>query len=528
MHNFDKTRAQHLISALLDQSISESELKELDTLLQESVQARDMYRSYTEIHNSLYEQESASVIHAFDESLPPPEQFPEAFHKLQNRLRFFQLAAACLAIFIGLSYLVPNETTKAPPLQATKLKLATVIAFSPDLACNKQTLKEGSEISSETLSIQKGSLTLKYENGAEIKIAGPAEYTLHDHDYATLNYGQLAAQVPEAAQGFTIDAPKAVITDLGTEFALNVTKAGKSDIFVYEGEVVGSLLGSDGNTLKHSNLYADDAVTIDSKAGTLRPLKETNNFIRIDQKDEASLPINQAYVAAVHKSKPVAYWRFSSDNTKLIPNEMNSSYEGTLMGQAKVEKNTLVFDKETKGSFVIEQAIQNINVQGHSIEMWVKPLERRKHMMALASIVALGKPQNNKTVKHLAYFGLTPKKTFHRHDPYNFWFASRFPARSGNYGINCYANQAYKGNQWYHLVCIKNQHSLDIYVNGLLANSVKHELGSGSEAYQFFVGQMDYHKKSWQFRGSIDEVALYDRPLSAEEIRNHYQSFSKK
>ena len=35
---------------------------------------------------------------------------------------------------------------------------------------------------------------------------------------------------------------------------------------------------------------------------------------------------------------------------------------------------------------------------------------------------------------------------------------------------------------------------------------------------------MNPNTNAWQFIGEIDEVALYDRPLSAEEIRNHYQS----
>ena len=65
------------------------------------------------------------------------------------------------------------------------------------------------------------------------------------------------------------------------------------------------------------------------------------------------------------------------------------------MGKAKIENGSLVFDKGKKGAFVVDEPIRNINKQGHSIEMWVKPLERSKRMMALASLVAAGKPKNN-------------------------------------------------------------------------------------------------------------------------------------
>ncbi|WDE97330.1 FecR domain-containing protein [Lentisphaera profundi] len=528
MRKFDETRTQHLISALIDENISAEEMKELNELLQDSPEALNMYLSMTQVDMEMH-QDTSLLSHYSDLKPQVKEDLPETLDRLKKSLRLFQLVAAFLLAFIAINYLVlRNQPMKEEVNGSSPGVLAHILKLSEDIKWSKAKAKVGDPIGEEVLIIQKGSINLKYENGAEIKLVGPAEYKLHDQDSATLSYGQLAARIPEAAQGFTIDAPKALITDLGTEFALNVNKQGESKIFVYEGEVVGALLGPDGNTLKHSNLYAKDAVSIDSRSGTLKTLKDTKNFIRIAESPEASLHINQSYVDAVHNSDPIAYWRFNTEDTELITNEMSTSYSGALTGKAKIENGFLVFDKGTKGAFVVDEPIQNINSQGHSIEMWVKPLERSKDMMALASLVALGKPKNNETVKHLAYFGLTPQKSFNRHSPFNFWFASRFPARSGNYGVNCYANQDYKGQHWYHLVCIKNKNSLDIYVNGQLANSVQHELGSGDKAYQFFVGQMDFHKNSWQLHGSIDEVALYDRPLSAREIETHYQSMLEK
>lgn len=524
MIKFDETRTQHLISALIDDNISSEEMNELNELLKDSPEALNMYLSMTKIDMEMHQDESL-LSHCSDFKPLLKEDLPETVHRLTKSLRLFQLVAAFLVAFIAISHLgLRDQQMEQDVNVSSSVVLAHILKVSEDIIWNKPKSKVGDPIAKEVLLIQKGSINLKYENGAEIKLVGPAEYKLHDQDSATLSYGQLAARIPEAAQGFAIDAPKALITDLGTEFALNVNKQGESKIFVYEGEVVGALLGPDGNTLKHSNLYAEDAVSIDSKSGTLKTLKDTKNFIRMAESPEASLLINQAYVNAVHNSDPVAYWRFNTEDKDLILNEMSTSYSGTLTGNAKIENGSLVFDKGTKGAFVVDEPIQNINSQGHSIEMWVKPLERSKRMMALASLVAVGKPENNATVKHLAYFGLTPQKSFNRHSPFNFWFASRFPARSGNYGVNCYANQDYEGQQWYHLVGIKNTNSLDIYVNGQLANSVKHDLGSGDKAYQFFVGQMDFYKKVWQLHGSIDEIALYDRPLSPQEIENHYQS----
>ena len=524
MSDYNETRVQSLVSGLLDESLNEAETKELDDILQSSSEARKLYHSYMELHFSLGEQSSSPEIIEFDQGLPSPEEFPKAYNSLKKKLQIFQALAAVFLIVSIIGYTLNDPEIITVEAKAAPIQLATIQSASNNVKWNHDSRKQGDIIFNETLNIKQGHLVLKYENGAEIQIEGPAEFILHGTDSATLNYGNLAAHIPEAAQGFTIDAPKALITDLGTEFALKVSKEGQSEILVYEGEVVSSLLGNDGNTLKHVNLYANESIKIDAALGSLKTLPSPQGFIRINKKQVLGSPVNQNYVNAVIQSKPRAFWRFENSLDGIIPNEINASFPGHLTGSAQILDQALTFEKNTKGAFVIDEPISGINKTGHSIEMWVKPLERSKHNMALASLVSMDPLEKGQTVKHLAYFGLTPQKSGQRHEPFDFWFASRFPARSGNYGVNCYANQAFKDNQWYHLVCIKNTNTLEIYVDGQLANSVRHELGNGSKAYQFFVGQMDYHKNAWQFHGQIDEVALYDRALTQKEIFGHYNS----
>lgn len=524
MSDFNETRVQTLVSGLLDESLSESEIKELDEILQNSSEARKLYHSYVELHLSLEEQSTSPEIIAFDRDLPPPEEFPQAYNSLKKKLHLFQALAAAFLIISVIGYTLNDSEVITVQAPAPQIELAQLQSISDDLKWNFEARKQGDTIFNEALRLTQGHIVLKYENGAEIKIQGPAEYTLHGPDSATLNYGTLAAHIPEAAQGFTIDAPKALITDLGTEFSLKVNQQGQSEVLVYDGEVVSSLLGEDGNTLKHLNLYANEAIRIDANSSSLKTLEKPQDFIRIDKKSSHTSPVNQDYVEAILNSKPRAFWRFENSVNQQVPNEINASFPGRLTDSAQITNHALTFNKHTKGAFVIDEAISEINANGHSIEMWVKPLERTKHPMALASLISTEAPLKGKAVKHLAYFGLTPHRSGHRHTPFDFWFASRFPARAGNYGVNCYANQAYNDNQWYHLVCVKNTKTLEIYINGQLANSVPHELGSGSKAYQFFVGQMDHYKNAWQFHGQIDEVALYDRALQAPEISEHYNS----
>ena len=80
-------------------------------------------------------------------------------------------------------------------------------------------------------------------------------------------------------------------------------------------------------------------------------------------------------------------------------------------------------------------------------------------------------------------------------------------------------------NQWYHLVGTYDGSHMKIYVNGLLK---KEESWSGSivsyDYYPLEIGGYSASGSKFRYPGLIDEVAIYSRPLTAEEIQEHYQN----
>jgi Tol biopolymer transport system component len=82
-------------------------------------------------------------------------------------------------------------------------------------------------------------------------------------------------------------------------------------------------------------------------------------------------------------------------------------------------------------------------------------------------------------------------------------------------------------NTWYHVVCtIQSSSSVSIYVNGVLSKTGAITQSIPSRPLEpLRVGSSSYYGASlWQFNGLIDEVAIYDRALSADEILKHYQA----
>ena len=85
--------------------------------------------------------------------------------------------------------------------------------------------------------LKSGIARIRFESGAGVVLEGPAQIELNSSMNAKLNYGKLAAYVPDEAHGFTVDTPKMEIVDQGTRFGTVVDPLGKAEVHVFEGEV---------------------------------------------------------------------------------------------------------------------------------------------------------------------------------------------------------------------------------------------------------------------------------------------------
>ena len=80
-------------------------------------------------------------------------------------------------------------------------------------------------------------------------------------------------------------------------------------------------------------------------------------------------------------------------------------------------------------------------------------------------------------------------------------------------------------NEWTHVVAIKDGTSVKFYKNGdeLTLGTTGTHTNCASISADAIIGIHGVDLSSGPFNGSIDEVRIYNRALSAEEIRQHYQ-----
>jgi hypothetical protein len=80
-----------------------------------------------------------------------------------------------------------------------------------------------------------------------------------------------------------------------------------------------------------------------------------------------------------------------------------------------------------------------------------------------------------------------------------------------------------KTNSWYHVVGTYDGLSIKIYVNGVLQGMTQASVMLGN-AGSLYLGYLNMVNWEYYLNGTLDEVAIYDRALSSEEIQRHYQN----
>lgn len=85
-------------------------------------------------------------------------------------------------------------------------------------------------------------------------------------------------------------------------------------------------------------------------------------------------------------------------------------------------------------------------------------------------------------------------------------------------GVNVASNTVIQAGQWYHIACVyKAADRLEIFIDGLLDNSITISVTRGTNSNPFTLGAA----AQWPGRylsGLLDEAAIYNRAMSADEI----------
>lgn len=246
-----------LLSRYLDGSASAADMTALEAQLANDDQFAEHVAQWCLAHRQISELLTESKLHdlmdQFSTTMPglPREALREpraersTVLSWSQRLAWTGLAAAILAVAAWYLMLptVPVEKQLAdkgrmqinlgePFATLTQIVDGVWAPGAPELHYG-QPLRLGDQVALES-----GMVKITYDCGAEIVLEGPCDYWMRAPMEGYLASGRITANVPRRAFSFAILSPQVDMVDLGTSFGVEVGHRGRTELHVFEGEVL--------------------------------------------------------------------------------------------------------------------------------------------------------------------------------------------------------------------------------------------------------------------------------------------------
>nr|MBA3481066.1 LamG domain-containing protein [Pirellulales bacterium] len=236
------------------------------------------------------------------------------------------------------------------------------------------------------------------------------------------------------------------------------------------------------------------------------------------------LAVGPEYVREITDSHPVAYWRFEGAHDGVVRNEVAERYHGRLKGQVGwvgPEGNQAIEFGITPepGSLVVAESWGDLLGGDFSLEAWIKP--SHYHLGSILGFIGEFDWQDRRNKHGLLLEVNGTSQPGNLHQPQRLRLLHR-PVLGVTGGVSLYSDRSYQPRRWQHVAAVRDGEELRLYLDGHLvqqatsAEPLPHGL-------QLVVGQLYTETVERFFIGHVDEIAIYDRPLSEKEIRRRHE-----
>lgn len=501
--------------------------KRLAALVNQSDEASQIYLEHCQMHAMLGQ---SSLLASF-KAEPPPTETPVERQVYQDtgalRSWVSMAVAACIMFMIGLAaakfFGSGGDATSPNP------QIASVESMNGAATFNGVTLEDGVAVSTGKLSVQTGSIDLRFDHGTTLLVEGPTELTIDSDMQVSLKRGRLAARVSDDAHGFTVLGPDSAVIDLGTEFAMAV-QDDRSWVEVYDGAVDVALLNEDGQAWKSRELTASGPVRMDASNGKILDEAPPIALPRLAEVLPEGLAVSTEYVNAVLKSKPAHYWRFEEADSSQVTDVVGDA-TAAISGGTQLENGGLFFPggRRNHGLAFVAEPLPSLISNEFTLEAWVNPLFAQKR-----GLIGINhRAPDSKFQQKLYRLAVLPAQhqTVFPGETFQF-IGDLWPY--GEEGVfRVFSANQYRVGAWHHVVAVRRNKQLEIYLNGekaqtapappLKSNPLPTTITIGRTVGAEGETEHRGHDRAY-FKGMVDEIAVYPSALSAEEVAEHYRS----
>lgn len=560
-------RFSTLVMRQLDDRLDEDEARELAAILRDSPDRREEYvgiciqaqtlverlrvrslgaeilsaagddavspQSLASMHDALV----LPAIHEHDDSVdePPSVASPmwigrDSPPASRRRLWWVGGIAATVALVVGGMALL-----KSPPAQrvekpgAVEFEPAAIITSSLDAAWAAPFgfLATGDAAPAAIVELRSGLAKLTFPTGVLMVVEGPAQFRVDLPQQVELIRGRVCADVPKGAEGFAVVTPTARVVDLGTSFGVSVSPEQGSHVEVFEGRIE---LGSSVRGARPSVVGAGAAHRVDISGAVTSVASSPGLFVRPTQlsrweQESRGLAVERWRVASeLLRRDPSLVLYYTFDNRAEVADRILNrallaagrwniplSEPLPVMAAGRIEGKEAVSLSPTTPALLLPDYPQSATGK-LSLSAWV-------YARSLPRWAAIVKNRGDRMSGQFS-FGLEGE-------------AGLLVARvTDQAGADAYARQAdgesLPTGRWVHVAFVADGQTLRLYRDGMevgsapcvgvAANGSPRSLSIGMRTSDNGVSpSVSNNGERWD--GLIDEMALFHRALSTEEVK---------
>ncbi len=403
-------------------------------------------------------------------------------------------------------------------------------------------------------------MEITYRSGATVILEGPCSYEVDSPSGGFLSLGKLTARVETKAEGgrgkgeeesrnvqvskssnpespfplppstFVVRTPTAVVTDLGTEFGVEVDRSGGTRSHVFQGKVemrrvVGGVVGPSAEKLS-----VGESLSIDAKGAVAR-LPATGSFVR-DLRAIRAKAARQQREALLERFRTdpalVAYYAF--DNERQAPGRLLNRaaataghLDGVLGEPGKPDTRPTWTDGHAPG----RRALRFDGEKNQVVIVPNDPLLNIGESMTIVARVEHRFPMPPHGCTILSRRG--PEDIAHWPPVVNYQLSVVGPYKESPYSIQLYTEGSGRGEcgavlpqreEWWQVAATQAPGYKQFYLNGRLVDQASHGGEPQKLQADLWIGTAPpWAGGRFPFNGLMDEIWIFKRVLSPAEMR---------
>jgi hypothetical protein len=486
-HNNDEF--DQLLMQQVDGELSRSEMERLALLLRDDSQKQEQYARYIALHAWL-DWDRTDVAPASPEATSGARG---RIWRLTSRVVHFFAHPTPLSWTIAALFMVALTTAMAmivPPVyQAMTQRVEPSHEVVAQLTGMHEAVwaegqigaTEGAHlVSGHRMVLKSGFAEVVFRRGARVVLEGPAEFVPLTTNQGSLVEGKLAARVNTSAKGFRILTPRGTVTDLGTEFAVEVQPNGNEQVHVVEGLVEVQWGTSTEPTGNVTRLSAGQALDwSNERLATPLPAAPQRFALR--------LPLPE----------PLVRWTFDNDSA--------ARPEVSLHGGATVRDGRLQLTDGNDNIVVHDRQEQPLNVESYTLSVWVRCTEAKAQNL----FVRTSDEGTLLSFSHQLLMDADGHFVHYTFDGQSRWLVGTTPVVPG---------------QWHHVaITAASSGPMSLYVNGRREAHYAQPLGRiWDRGNRFQLGGPAKYWKTGEtlpgLDGELTDFAMFDKILSPRAI----------